>query len=89
MRAMTETSEFSLSNGDTITIQAVRRTDPVSVQEIVFWEASLEVDTERYRGFGATTEEAIIDLYRTKQLDEFEDEGRGMIERGWVDEASG
>ena len=85
---MTDTTEISLSNGDTVTLKEIGR-NPGAGPPVHFWEAALTAGGETYKGFAATAEEAVIDLYRTKQLDEFADEGDGMIARGWVDEMPG
>ena len=84
---MPDTTEISLSNGDTITLRTV---GSLAEPRIRFWEAALTADGETYRGFAATPDEAVIDLYRTKQLDEFaDDDGDEGDVFGWVDEASG
>ena len=84
---MTDTTEISLSNGDTVTLKTIGRTDHGLGPQVHFWEAVLTADGETWKGFGATPDEAVIDLYRTKQLDEFAEDEDGVP--GWIDEASG
>ena len=50
---MTDTTEISLSNGDTVTLKTVGRTDPGPGPQIHFWEAALTADGETWKGFAA------------------------------------